>query len=142
MKFIDDATAYLREGGVPRRERVQKLGTFLTGSAAEFFEDIVQDNAREWRLKLFFKELYSYCFPLTYRMEQQRLLKKAFQNDKTVKQYDATLRRFFNTIGITDEREKVNRLWTGLRIAIQQGLWKERLHPEYSSYLESSGLRS
>ncbi|KAK0230566.1 hypothetical protein IW262DRAFT_1453467 [Armillaria fumosa] len=60
----------------------------------------------------------------------------AFQNEWTVHEYDAILHQFFNTIGITGEREMVNRLWTGLRNEIQVGLWRERLHPEYSSYTE------
>ncbi len=87
-------------------------------------------------MKTFFKELYNYCFPLTYRMEQRRQLMRAFQNEKTVREYDAILRQFFNTIGISNEREMVNRLWTGLRTEIQVGLWRERLHPEYSNYQE------
>ncbi|KAK0433663.1 hypothetical protein EV421DRAFT_1909994 [Armillaria borealis] len=91
LKFLNDGTAYVREGGVPRRERVRKLDAFLTGEAADFYEDLVEDNAREWRLTSFFKELYNYCFPLTYRMEQRRKLKKCFQNELTVKQYDAAL---------------------------------------------------
>ncbi|SJL12635.1 uncharacterized protein ARMOST_16064 [Armillaria ostoyae] len=134
LKFLNDGTAYVREGGVPRREHVRKLGAFLTGEAADFYEDLVEDNAREWRLTSFFKELYNYCFPLTYRMEQRRKLKKCFQNELTVKQYDAALRRLWNTIGITSERERVDRLWTGLRVEIQKGLWQEKLHPEFSRY--------
>ncbi|KAK0234512.1 hypothetical protein EDD85DRAFT_774237 [Armillaria nabsnona] len=110
LKFLNDGTAYVCEGGVPCRERVRKLGAFLTGEAADFYEDLVEDNAREWRLTLFFKELYNYCFPLTYRMEQCRKLKKCFQNELTMKQYDAALRRLWNTIGITSEQEHVDRL--------------------------------
>ncbi len=70
LKFLNNGMAYIREGGIPHRERVQKLGAFLTGEATDFYEDLVEDNAREWHLTSFFKELYNYCFPLTYRMEQ------------------------------------------------------------------------
>ncbi|KAK0231391.1 hypothetical protein IW262DRAFT_1262466 [Armillaria fumosa] len=84
LKFINNATAYLRERGVSQWKCVCKLGTFLTDAAAEFYKDIVQDNAHDWRLKLFFKKLHSYCFLLPYHMEQHQLLKKSFQNDKTV----------------------------------------------------------
>ncbi|SJL14216.1 uncharacterized protein ARMOST_17672 [Armillaria ostoyae] len=115
LKFLNDGTAYVRE-------------------AADFYEDLVEDNACEWQLTLFFKELYKYCFPVTYRMEQRHKLKKCFQNELTVKQYDAALRRLWNTIGITSERERVDRLWTGLRVEIQKGLWREKLHPEFSRY--------
>ncbi|PBL03960.1 hypothetical protein ARMGADRAFT_879623, partial [Armillaria gallica] len=85
----------------------------------DFYEDLVEDNAREWRLTL---------------MEQCHKLKKCFQNELTVKQYDAALRRLWNTIGITSECEWVDRLWTGLRVEIQKGLWREKLHPEFSRY--------
>ncbi|KAK0429930.1 hypothetical protein EV421DRAFT_1692143, partial [Armillaria borealis] len=136
LTFMDDANAYLHEGGVPRKDRVRKIEAFLTGKAQQFYRSMIQDQARHWRLKLFFKELYNYCFPLMYCMEQRHLLMRAFQNDKTVREYDAILQQFFNTIGITGEREMVNRLWTGLRNEIQVGLWQERLHPEYSSYSE------
>lgn len=48
-----------------------------------------------------------------------------------MKQYNSPL---WNTIGITSEREHVNRLWTGLCVDIQKGLWREKLHPEFSKY--------
>lgn len=69
-------------------------------------------------------------------MEQCHQLMHAFQNEKTMCEYHAILRQFFNTIGISNEREMVNRLWTGLHIEIQIGLWQEHLHPEYSNYQE------
>ncbi|KAK0462191.1 hypothetical protein IW261DRAFT_1576434 [Armillaria novae-zelandiae] len=136
LTFMDDVNAYLREGGVPQKDRVRKIGAFLTGKAQQFYHSMIRDQARHWHLKPFFKELYNYCFPLTYRMEQRRLWMRAFQNERTVREYDAILHQFFNTIGITGEREMVNRLWTGLRNEIQVGLWRERLHPKYSSYTE------
>ncbi|KAK0234976.1 hypothetical protein EDD85DRAFT_733315, partial [Armillaria nabsnona] len=87
-----------------------------------------------WRLKKFFRELYNYCFPLTYCLEQKKILRKTFQNQMTVKQYDATLWRLWNTVSVTSERDHVERLWTGLHVEIQKDLWREKLHPEFSSY--------
>ncbi len=67
-------------------------------------------------------------------MKQHCKLKKCFQNELTMKQYDAALRCLWNTIGITSERERVDHLWTGLCVEIQKGLWHEKLHPEFSRY--------
>ncbi|KAH7875233.1 uncharacterized protein C8R40DRAFT_1190384, partial [Lentinula edodes] len=39
-------------------------------------------------------------------------------------------------VGILDEREKVHKLWTSLNANIQKGLWKEKLNPELSTYIE------
>lgn len=66
LTFMDDVNTYLREGGVSQRERVCKIGSFLTGKAQQFYRSTVQDEARYWCMKTFFKELYNYCFPLTY----------------------------------------------------------------------------
>ncbi len=67
-------------------------------------------------------------------MEQHRKLKKCFQNELTVSKYDAALWHLWNTIGITSECERVDHLWTGPRIEIQKGLWREKLHLESSKY--------
>src|SRR5258708_2957905 len=39
-------------------------------------------------------------------------------------------------IGNVDEREKVIKLWYGLRSSIQQDLWRDRLNPETSTWKE------
>ncbi len=74
LTFMDDANTYLCEGGVPRKDCVHKIGAFLTGKAQQFYHSMIRDQAQRWHLKPFFKELYNYCFPLMYRMEQRRLL--------------------------------------------------------------------
>ena len=61
-------------------------------------------------------------------------LKHAVQNDKSVRDYLAELNGLFNTIGLIDERKKVHKLWSGLNIDIQKGLWREKLNLEYSTY--------
>ncbi|KAF9254903.1 hypothetical protein L218DRAFT_1082114 [Marasmius fiardii PR-910] len=65
-------------------------------------------------------------------------LKRAFQNDKPVRDYLVELNDLFNTVGLIDEREKVHKLWSGLNKKIQKGLWHEKLNPEISSYEEVS----
>ncbi len=42
---MDDANAYLWEGGVPRMDCVRKIGAFLTGKAQQFYHSTIQDQA-------------------------------------------------------------------------------------------------
>ncbi|KAE9382849.1 hypothetical protein BT96DRAFT_844981, partial [Gymnopus androsaceus JB14] len=134
IKFVTEGTAYVRDGHVPSNRHVLKLSKYLKGKAYQFYLTAVADSPFDWRLKEFFTELYNYCFPLTYRLDQRRKLTHAVQNDKSVRDYLAELNGLFNTIGLIDEREKVHKLWCGLNIDIQKGLWREKLNPEYSTY--------
>ncbi|PPQ84648.1 hypothetical protein CVT24_006990, partial [Panaeolus cyanescens] len=43
---------------------------------------------------------------------------------------------YFTTIGYTDKRERVNRLWHGFKPSIQKALWKDKLHPDTSKWNE------
>ncbi len=48
LEILNDGMAYVCEGSVSHWERIRKLRAFLTGEAADFYEDLLQDNAREW----------------------------------------------------------------------------------------------
>ncbi|KIK50417.1 hypothetical protein GYMLUDRAFT_182823, partial [Collybiopsis luxurians FD-317 M1] len=136
IKYVTEGTAYVRDGRVPKNRRVLKLSKYLSGKAYQFYLTTVADSPFDWRLKKFFTELYNYCFPLTYRMDQRRKLKRCFQNDKSVREHLAELNDLFNTIGLIDECEKVHKLWSSLNRKIQKGLWREKLNPEISFYDE------
>ncbi|KAJ3899345.1 hypothetical protein F5879DRAFT_811069, partial [Lentinula edodes] len=136
IKFVTEGTAYVRDGRVPKNRRVLKLSKYLTGKAYQFYLTTVANSPFDWRLKKFFTELYNYCFPLTFRMDQRKKLKRCFQNGKPVRDHLSELNEFFNTIGMIDEREKVHKLWSSLDKKIQKGLWSEKLNPEFSSYKE------
>ncbi|THV02136.1 hypothetical protein K435DRAFT_653994, partial [Dendrothele bispora CBS 962.96] len=136
IKYVTEGTAYVRDGGVPKNRRVMKLSKFLKGKAYEFYLSTVANNPFEWDLRTFFIELYNHCFPITFRMDQRRKLKKSFQNQRSVRECISELNDLFNTVGLMDEREKVHKLWTGLNKKIQKGLWREKLNPEFSSYEE------
>ncbi|KAK1234638.1 hypothetical protein PQX77_002163, partial [Marasmius sp. AFHP31] len=138
IKFVTEAMAYLRDGQVPRNHRVFRISKYLTGRAYQFYLSVVANSPFDWRIQQFFKDLYNYCFPLTYRLDQRKKLKRAFQNDKPVRDYLAELNDLFNTVGLIDERENVHKLWSGLNKKIQKGLWREKLNPEISSYKEVS----
>ncbi|KAJ3803760.1 hypothetical protein F5876DRAFT_54156, partial [Lentinula aff. lateritia] len=60
------------------------LSEYLTGKAYQLYLTTVANSPLDWRLKKFFTELYNYCFPLTFWMDQQKKLKCCFQNDKPV----------------------------------------------------------
>ncbi|KAJ8073324.1 hypothetical protein PM082_011596 [Marasmius tenuissimus] len=138
IKFVTEAMAYLRDGRVPRNRRVFRISKYLTGRAYQFYLSVVANSPFDWRIQQFFTDLYNYCFPLTYRLDQRKKLKRAFQNDKPVRDYLAELNDLFNTVGLIDEREKAHKLWSGLNKKIQKGLWREKLNPEISSYDEVS----
>ncbi|KAF9023198.1 hypothetical protein BDZ89DRAFT_955874, partial [Hymenopellis radicata] len=136
MKFVTDGTSYVRDGRVAKKYRVSKLARYLTGIAHDFYISKVADDVRNWRLKQFFTALYNHCFPLTYRMDQRAKLDNCRQGERTVRQHITSLSELFNTVGITDERDRVIRLWRSLSSRIQQELWKEKLTPETSLYDE------
>ncbi|KAF8831165.1 hypothetical protein HHX47_DHR1000004 [Lentinula edodes] len=134
IKFVTEGTAYVRDGRVPKNRRVLKLSKYLTGKAYQFYLTTVANSPFDWRLRKFFTELYNFCFPLTFRLDQRRKLKRCFQNEKSVRDHLAELNDLFNTIGLIDEREKVHKLWASLNRKIQRGLWREKLNPELSTY--------
>jgi hypothetical protein len=135
-RFVTEGTTYVYDGRVPRNRRVFVLSYYLDGVAYDFYTQKVSMNFANWTLQEFFEELYNYCFPVNYRMEQRLTLKRCFQNDKKVSAYVHELEELYNMIGAVDEREKVIKLWYGLQTSIQQGLWRDRLNPETSTWEE------
>ena len=133
-RFVTEGTAYVVDGQVPRNRRVFVLSYYLTKIAYDFYVQKV--NFSDWKLQEFFEELFNYCFPVDYRMTQRLKLKKCFQNDKRVSAYVHELKELYNMIGAVDKREKVIKLWDGLRSSIQQGLWRDLLNPETSTWEE------
>lgn len=69
-------------------------------------------------------------------MRQLEKLNRCYQNDKSVREYIYELSELWNMIGDVAKRQKVTRLWTGLKSKIQTELWKKELSPELSSFRE------
>ena len=67
-------------------------------------------------------------------MKQRERLRRAFQHEKSVSDYCYELEELYNMIGTIDEREKVIKLWNGLRSSLQKGLWRDGLNPEVSTW--------
>ncbi|KAG2738296.1 hypothetical protein P692DRAFT_201666445, partial [Suillus brevipes Sb2] len=135
-QFMTEGTAYVKDGQVERKRRVFILAHYLKGRAREFYVREVSGDPYRWRLREFFMELFNYCFPVNFRMEQRAKLNKCYQNNKTVREYIYELSELWNMIGDVEDRQKVTRLWTGLSSTIQAELWKKELNPESSSFRE------
>ena len=134
--FTIEGTAYVKDGRVPSKKRAFILARFLTGKAEGFYIHEVLRDPYKWRLREFFRELYKYCFPVNFRIEQRRKLQSCYQTDRTVRDYIYELDALWNMIGETDERTKVHKLWSGLRKEIQHDLRREKLDPGISSLRE------
>ena len=122
-RFVTEGTDYVVSGRVHQRRRVFMLSYYLKSKAYNFYTQKVAMNVYDWDLKQFFEELFNYCFPINYRIKQCERLRKCYQNSKTVSEFIYELEEIINMIGLIDEREKVIRLWDGLRPVIKKGLW-------------------
>ena len=107
---------------------------YMTDIAYNYWINKVADNFRNIRLPEFFDGLFNYVFPVNYRSQQRTKLMKCYQNDKKVAQYVHELEELFSMVGTFSEREKVVKLWHGLRQSIQQGLYRDGLNEEVSPW--------
>ena len=87
-------------------------------------------------LDTFFMELFNYCFPSDYRMKLREKLEHTYQNEKTAIHYAHEIQGLFNIIGNIRQGDKVLKLWRGLRMEIQQGLWRDKLNLDYNTWDE------
>ena len=67
-------------------------------------------------------------------MQLQKSLACCHQNNKSVAEYTHELHELFNIIGDVPERDRVLKLWNGVRPVIQKGLWHDSLNPKSSSW--------
>lgn len=82
----------------------------------------------------FFRALFNYIFPIDYLVELRLKLDRARQRDKSVNEYVHELTELFNMIGTVSERDKVNKFWISCNPTIRQGLWRDSLNPNLSSW--------
>ncbi|KAL0951128.1 hypothetical protein HGRIS_007865 [Hohenbuehelia grisea] len=135
-KFIKDSLAYLKDGRVPEKRRVDILSRYLGGQAYTFYARSVDPSNERWDTKRFFDELFDYIFPVDFITHQCGKLESCMQQNKTVKQYTLELNELFALIDETSERTMVNKLWHGLRYTIEASLWTEGLNPETATWDE------
>ncbi|KAF8079210.1 hypothetical protein FPV67DRAFT_1776248 [Lyophyllum atratum] len=133
-RFLTQSTAYVTDGRVAPKRHVAIIANFLEEKAYTFYTREVSYNPEKWKLRTFFEKLFDYCFPVDFRSQQRKKLKRCYQNERSVKEFVSDLNELFTTIGFADKRERVNKLWYGLRPALQKALWKDRLNPETSKW--------
>ncbi|KAJ8457451.1 hypothetical protein ONZ45_g18306 [Pleurotus djamor] len=135
QKFIREAEAYLRDGNIHNETtKVRHIGSFLTGHAGQFYEMMVAPCIDEWDMNTLFTELVNFCFPSDFRESERIRLNKIYQNDDTVKMYATRLVDCMNTCGGLSKRDKIVRLWMGLRKSIRAELTREGLSMFASSW--------
>lgn len=96
----------------------------------------VASNGQDWPLPHFFEELFDYCFPIDYWMQNRKRLARCSQGEKTITEYSHELQELFNMIRNISEQDQVLRVWNGVKAEIQSGLWRVQLNPEILSWDE------
>lgn len=133
-RFVEDGFAYVTDGKVPEGNKIRVLSHFLKDVAYEFYTRQVSKTIGDWSVEDFFIGLFNHCFPVNFRLLQREKLRKCYQNDRKVLTYTSELEELANMIGLTDEREMVLKLWSGLRVELQRELWKAEYNPEVSTW--------
>ncbi|KAE9393815.1 hypothetical protein BT96DRAFT_749363, partial [Gymnopus androsaceus JB14] len=127
QRFVLQSTQYCKAGGVPKKEQVYTISTFLSSTAASYFAHAVARNHSKWSLRDFFDGVFNYCFPVDYRDEQTNKLDRFHQGNRTVLEYVHELERLFDLSGTTDKRTRVVKLWKGFTDEIRYELRRSRL---------------
>ena len=134
-RFVKESINYLEDARVPKKRHAYTLSTYMTGRAYDYYTQKVAQTEEKWSLDDLFQGLFNYCFPANYRIKMHAKLEKLVQShDQSVIQYVYELEELFNLIGNISEGDRVIKLWNGLRYEYQSALWRDRLHPEVSSW--------
>ncbi|CAA7270376.1 unnamed protein product [Cyclocybe aegerita] len=139
MKFYRFATQcarFCREANIPKYDRISKCADYLTGKVYKFYTTEVSMDTKGWSMKKFLKGLFNYCLPPDFHLKQSRKLEKMTQGNLQVREYVAELLIVFRTLGSSSTRQRVDKLWNGLRVELQRALWRENLDPQTSSWKE------
>lgn len=77
-RFVTEGTTYVLDGRVEPDRQVLRLSYYLKGIAYDFYMQRVSLNFDQWTLPQFFEELFNYCFPVNFRLEQRNKLQKTY----------------------------------------------------------------
>jgi hypothetical protein len=131
---MKESSAYIEDSGISRKRQCFALSYYLTDKAYDFYQQKVSMTEEKWTLEEFYTELFNFCFPINYRTQMRKKVDHLFQKEKTVNQYAFELEEMYNMIGGYSKRDKVIKLWNGLRRSIQAALYNDKLNPEISSW--------
>ncbi|KAF5338280.1 hypothetical protein D9611_014620 [Ephemerocybe angulata] len=125
---------YVRRSRLPENEQVEVLSSFLEDKAYDFYLQRASADPERWDLIEFFDALFNHCFPKNFKSKLREELHHNRQGNRDVWAYVHDLTTKLETVGMTDDRERVHRLWTGFEPHIQESLWRDRLSPEQSTW--------
>jgi hypothetical protein len=136
-RFLKEGRMYLKDARFPKKEYIMRIAPFLKGKALNFYTQKGEMYESQWDLKMFFNQLFDYCFPPNYRMNLRDRLENTVQSgDHSVTQYAHNIQELFNMLGNVASEDQVIKLWKGLRPEIQEGLWRDKLNPDHSTWDE------
>jgi len=136
-RFLKEARMYLKDARFPKKEYIMRIALFLKGKALNFYTQRGEMYETQWSLKTFFNQLFDYCFPPNYRMNLREKLENANQHsDHLVSQYAHHIQELFGMLGNVAVEDQVVKLWKGLKPKIQEGLWRDKLNPDHSTWDE------
>lgn len=135
-RFARECASYLRMGRVPFEDRIFTISRFLKDKAYDYYVQCAAIQESEMEVEDFFRGLFNYIFPIDYIQDLRAKLDRARQKDKSVTEYVHELMELFNMIGSISERDRVNRFWATCNPVIRQGLWRDSLNPNFSSWEE------
>ena len=136
--YVMEGEAYLHDGKVHKEQCIRILAHFLTGKGYDFYmQKVASDNLNHWDVHKFFMELFNYCFPIDYRQQMHVKMENMCQGyNQLVSEYVHKLQEVFSMVGALTPELRVIKLWYSLRAGIQCTMWKDRLHPDTSTWDE------
>ena len=134
--FLVECNNYMRQSGLDKypRQQVERMPSFLTDKASKFYMQFVGDSPHTWTLDRFFVKLMEYCFPPDYRQRQRTRFTKLKQGDKSIIDFHHEIELLSTLLGDVSERERVQRLWYGVKPDYKEQLHLKELNSEYSTY--------
>ncbi|KAJ7751345.1 hypothetical protein B0H16DRAFT_1840544 [Mycena metata] len=136
QRFARESSTYVKMGRVPDDEQIYFVSYYLDGKALDFYNQVVILKKESWSLRTFFVELFEFCFPVDFRNEQRKRLKRCYQNDKSVAAHVAEWSEIFNTIGAPETQEKVVQLFNSFNFDVQTEIYRKGKDPEVSTWDE------
>ena len=98
-KFMNEGTLYVKQGGLTKDERVDRLSHYLGGRAYHYYTREVSLKSKKPSLSNFFKGLFNHCFPVDFRNKQCQKLDNFAQGNKSIHDYASKLTKLFTIVG-------------------------------------------
>ncbi|KAJ2928481.1 hypothetical protein H1R20_g8605, partial [Candolleomyces eurysporus] len=134
VRHVRETVSSLEMNRVPKKYQVQVAARNLEKKAYDYYEQRIANNASDWTISQMYEALFNHIFPMDFRIGCRGRFNSLTQGGKTITEFAFELEELADLIGDVSEREKVTRLWYGSRPSMQSALWRDRLHPEMSSW--------